>query len=116
MERLTSGDAPGWTPPADLYETPDLYVITAEVGGLSRADIDVQVRDGRLTLRGRRPEAELPCERYHRVERGHGTLSRVFELPQAVDVDQISADLRDGVLTISVPKALEPTPRRVTIA
>jgi len=114
LDRLTSPDAPGWTPPVDLYETPDHYVITAEVGGLTRADVDVQVREGRLTLRGRRADTGLPCERYHRVERGHGTFSRTFELPQAIAADDISADLCDGVLTVTVPKRVEPA-RKVPV-
>ncbi len=113
---VTGHDPPGWTPPVDLHETPEQYVITAEVSGLRREDIDVQVHDGQLTLRGRRPEPEVACEQYHRVERGHGTFSRTFELPQAVEFGHISADLRDGVLTVTVPKSADQTPRRVPIA
>ena len=113
---LTSPEAPGWTPSVDLYETPEQYVVTAEVSGLERADIDVQVRDGQLTLRGRRPGPDVACEQYHRVERGHGTFARTFELPQAVEFGHITADLRDGVLTITVPKSAEQSPRRVPIA
>ncbi len=113
---LSGPEASGWTPPVDLYETPEQYVITTEVSGLTREDIDVQVHDGQLTLRGRRPESEVTCEQYHRVERGHGVFSRTFELPQAVEFGEISADLRDGVLTITVPKTADAAPRRVPIA
>ena len=56
--------------------------------------------DGRLTIAGVRRE-RLPCEQYHRVERGHGSFSRTFHLPIPVDADRITADLRDGVLTVS---------------
>jgi HSP20 family protein len=104
LNRLASADEPGWMPPVDLYETADRYVITAEVAGLSREDIDIQVQDGRLTLRGERPQRPGDSGRFDRVERGHGRFTRAFVLPQAVDVAAIQADLSDGVLTIEVPK------------
>jgi HSP20 family protein len=63
------------------------------------------VHEGRLTLSGVRRERELACEEYHRIERGHGTFSRTFQLPVPVDSAQITADLRDGVLTVTCPKA-----------
>jgi HSP20 family protein len=58
-----------------------------------------------LTLSGGRREREVACEQYHRVERGHGSFSRTFQLPLPVDADGIVADLRDGVLTVTCPKA-----------
>jgi HSP20 family molecular chaperone IbpA len=71
--------------------------------------------DGRLTLQGRR-DARVSCEQYHQVERGHGEFARSLALPAGVDVDNISADLRDGVLTITVPKAPENAARRVSVS
>ncbi len=112
MNRLSRADEPGWMPPVDLYETAERYVITAEVPGLSREDIDIQVREGKLLLRGERPPRNTG-DRFERVERGHGRFARAFVLPQAVDVDRITADLRDGVLTIDVPK-VEPM-RRIEV-
>lgn len=103
MNRLARADEPGWMPPVDLYETAGKYVITAEVSGLTREDIDIQVRDGKLVLRGERPPRGSG-DRFERVERGHGRFARAFVLPQAVNVEAITADLRDGVLTIEVPK------------
>ena len=58
-----------------------------------------------MTLSGVRPEREVACEQYHRVERGHGSFSRTFHLPVPVDADGILADLRDGILTVTCPKA-----------
>ncbi|MBP1635241.1 MAG: heat shock protein Hsp20 [Acidobacteria bacterium] len=112
MNRLARADEPGWMPPVDLYETADRYVITAEVSGLSREDIDIQVREGKLVLRGERPPRSSG-ERFERVERGHGRFARAFVLPKAVEVEGITADLRDGVLTIEVPKA--ETLRRIDV-
>ena len=116
LDRFAPGPA-GWVPPVDLYETPKDYVITAELPGLQRDDLRIELQDGRLTLSGvRREKNALPCEQYHRVERGHGSFSRTFVLPMPVDADQITADLRDGVLTVTCPKVSEPEARRITIS
>jgi HSP20 family protein len=117
LDRLGSlGPSPtGWAPPVDLHETPDAYVITAEVPGLSRDDVHIEMHDGRLTLSGTRPERG-PCESYHRMERGHGAFSRTFQLPLPVDAEAITADLKDGVLTVTCPKAPEAGTRRIRIS
>jgi HSP20 family protein len=103
LQRFAPGPA-GWAPPVDLCETAEHYILIAEVPGLQQDDLQIQLQDGNLTVSGVRREADTPCEQYHRVERGHGTFSRTFHLPQAVDADRITADLRDGVLTITCPK------------
>jgi HSP20 family protein len=104
----------GWVPPVDLRESEDEYVLTAELPGLTREDVEIQLRDGVLTLSGHRPEANGACEQFHRVERGHGSFSRSFQLPAPIDGDQISADLRDGVLIVTCPKSREGA-RRIQI-
>lgn len=115
LDRFKPGPA-GWVPPIDLHETQDEYVLTAEVPGLRQEDLHVQVQDGMLTLAGVRPEQTSACEQYHRVERGHGSFSRSFHLPQPVDASRITADLRDGVLTVTCPKTGDPEARRISIA
>src|SRR5512132_3261469 len=70
LGQLVGTDAPGWTPPVDLYETASEFVLTAERPGLKRDRIEIHVEDNRVVIRGERGEA--PCEQYHRVERGHG--------------------------------------------
>ena len=114
LERLSSGPQ-GWAPAVDLCETTDAFIVTAELPGLARDQVRIEVIEGRLTLQGRR-DARVPCEQYHQVERGHGEFARSFALPPTVDVEHISADLRDGVLTIIVPKSPEKGPRRVDVA
>jgi HSP20 family protein len=106
----------GWIPPIDVHETTDEYVITAELPGLGRDDVQIQVNEGRVQISGQRRERDIPCEQYHRVERGHGSFSRTFELPLPVDGDRVSADLRDGILTIICPKTAESAPRRIRVS
>ena len=103
LDRFAPGPA-GWMAPVDLHETPDRYVITAELPGISQEDIQIHAHERRLTLSGGGRERELACEEFHRIERGHGAFSRTFQLPVPVDADGITADLRDGVLTVTCPK------------
>jgi HSP20 family protein len=114
LDPFSPGPAP-WVPAVDLQETAEQYILTAELPGLTREDIDIQLQDGRLTLAGVRRERGITCEQYHRVERGHGSFSRTFQLPVPVDVDRVSADLRDGVLTITCPKAHDTSVRRIDV-
>jgi HSP20 family protein len=99
----------------DLCETAEAFIVTAELPGLTREQVRIDVHDGRITLQGRR-DARVPCEQYHQVERGHGEFSRSFALPRTVDPERISADLQHGVLTIIVPKVPERGPRRVDVS
>jgi HSP20 family protein len=115
LDRFAPGPA-GWSPPVDLHETPAAYVITAELPGLKREDLEIHLVDGTLTLSGVRREREVACEKYHRVERGHGAFSRTFHLPVPVDADRILADLHDGVLTVTCPKADNVSSRRIRIS
>jgi HSP20 family protein len=115
LDRFAPGPA-GWTPPVDLLETADAYVVMAELPGVSRDDLSISMHDdGRLTVSGVRRERERTCEEFHRVERGHGGFTRTFHLPVPVDADRITADLRDGVLTVTCPKAPNATGRRIHV-
>lgn len=114
LDRYASGGS-DWAPAVDLYETPDGYVVTAEVPGMRREDLDISVHDGILTLSGVRREREGRGDHYHRVERGHGSFRRTFQLPMPVAGDRVTADLRDGVLTITCPKAADSGARRIQV-
>src|SRR5215213_9239233 len=118
LGHLVGTDAPGWTPPVDLYETATEYVLTAELPGLSRDQIEIHAEDSRIIIRGARAASsgrDIPCEQYHRVERGHGRFSRAFALPEPIAVDAISADLKDGILTVTIPKAADRGTRRIDV-
>lgn len=114
MERLPAPAQQGWVPAADLCETADAYIVTAELPGVVRSQVRVEVHDGLLSLHGRR-DARVACEQYHQVERGHGEFSRTFRLPSGIDAEHIAADLKDGVLTVVVPKVAGHGPRRVDV-
>jgi HSP20 family protein len=113
--QLVGTDAPGWTPPVDLYETEGAFVLTAELPGLTRDQIEIHAEDSRVIIRGDRTSGQVPCEQYHRVERGHGPFSRAFALPEPIDVEGVSADLRDGLLTLTIPKAGGRGARRINV-
>ncbi len=93
-------------PPVDLYETPDCYVLSAELPGVEKEDVHVEVRDSELTIWGERKVDTSCCdESYHRVEGIRGRFHRTFSLPEAVaDDSRIKATLRDGVLHVELPK------------
>ena len=93
-----------------------LAALSAELPGLGRDDVHIEVGDGRVQLSGRRGERDLPCEQYHRVERGHGTFCRTFVLPLPVDADRVTADLHDGVLTVICPKTDNEAARRIHVS
>lgn len=115
LERLASHGPQGWAPAVDLCETADAFVFTAELPGLTREQVRIDVHENRLTLQGRR-EARVSCDKYHQVERGNGEFLRTFVLPHPVNAETVSADLADGVLTITVPKLPNEAPRRVVVS
>ena len=117
LEHLAAQQGTAWTPPTDVYETADRYIVTAEVPGLAREQIELAIEDNRLTIRGSRPGAvrESADREYHQVERGHGPFARTFEFAEGIDADQIAAELRDGVLTVTLPKITAPPVRKIEV-
>ena len=106
-----------WAPPVDIYETDgrDL-VIKAEVPDLTREDIEVTVANDTLTLRGERKRpGDVKDEQFRRVERQYGTFSRSFSLPTTVDATRVSADYKNGVLTVTLPFREDAKPRTITV-
>ncbi|MFQ5532316.1 MAG: Hsp20/alpha crystallin family protein [Candidatus Methylomirabilales bacterium] len=105
-----------WAPAVDIYETADSVVLNAELPGLSKDDIDIQVRDNVLTLKGeRRLEREVKQENYLRVERAYGSFQRAFTLPASIQADKIRAVFKNGVLEVSIPKVAEAKPKQIKI-
>ena len=115
LESLFGRATPGWVPPVDLSEVADQYVLTAELPGLAREDVEVDFRNGLLTVRGQRPASSSFPERYQQLERGQGHFSRSFRFSEPVNADAITADLADGVLTVVVPKTGGLPARRIDV-
>lgn len=94
-----------WTPPIDIYETADSFILTAEVPGVKSTDIDIKVISETLFLRGeRRWEPEVQHELYHRLESSYGKFERSFSLSESIDTNGITAELEQGVLKLTLPK------------
>jgi HSP20 family protein len=106
-----------WSPAVDIFETADEIVVKAELPGMERKDIALNLENNVLTLRGERRFAkETKDENYHRIERSYGSFSRAFSLPTTVDEEQIRADYREGVLKIVLPKKEQVKPKQIRIA
>ena len=106
-----------WAPPVDIYETEakDL-VIKAELPDMTREDIEVTVEHDVLTLRGtKKLPADVKEEQFRRVERSYGTFNRSFTLPKTVDASKVTADYKNGVLTVKLPFREEARPRTINV-
>lgn len=106
-----------WMPAVDIRETAEAFLVSAELPGLSRDDINITLEDSVLTLSGeRRFEKEAEKDNYHRIERSYGSFSRSFTLGSGVEAEKVKASFKDGVLTVTVPKREESKPRKISIA
>jgi HSP20 family protein len=105
-----------WNPAMDILESKDEYIIRAELAGFKKDDINVELKDGTLTVSGERKPEELPeGVQYRSAERVNGQFVRSVILPQTVNQDGIQASYKDGVLEIHVPKAEKAKPRQITV-
>ncbi len=112
-----AGRSGGWSPAVDIREDNHEIALEVELPGIKPSDVEVTAENGVLTIRGEKQStsAEGNEGRYHMVERTYGTFLRAFQLPQGVDENRIEAEFVDGVLTVHVPKAALPQPRRIEI-
>ena len=106
-----------WNPSVDIYENNDQIVLEAELPGMNREDFELTIENNVVTLRGeRRFEKKEDTDNYHRVERSYGSFTRSFTLPQTVSGDTATAEYRNGVLRVTLPKREEAKARRIEIA
>ena len=117
IDRMADEDLMGmWNPAVDLYEKDDHFIIKAELPGINKEDIKVDLKDRVLTLSGERAyDNEVKEENYYRKERSYGRFQRAFTLPGDVDADKIKAEFKDGVLQIEVPKPEDKKAKQVTV-
>jgi HSP20 family protein len=108
--------AGSWSPAVDIYETDDTLIVKAELPGFSKEDVNIEIRDNALLLRGsRKREAEVKEENYHRMERSYGGFQRSFLLPTTIDQEKVTASYKDGVLELRLPKVESAKSRRIAI-
>jgi HSP20 family protein len=106
-----------WVPAVDIFETENHdLVVRAELPGMSREHIEVNVENGTLVLKGEKKfDSEVKEENYRRIERSYGTFHRSFTLPNTVDTTKVTADFKNGVLTVTLPFREEAKPRTINV-
>ncbi|HLY60293.1 MAG TPA: Hsp20/alpha crystallin family protein [Terriglobia bacterium] len=114
------GDGDGklgaWSPAVDIFETEQSLVLKAELPGIDPKDVEVRVENNTLFLKGQRKfENEVKEENYHRIERSYGSFTRTFALPGTVNAENVSADYKGGILTLTLPKREEAKPKSIKI-
>jgi HSP20 family protein len=116
MDQVWGGRQESWLPAVDVFDTKEAVVLKAELAGMDPDDIQIEVEDNVLTIKGERKFQEtVDDERYHRIERRFGSFQRSLAMPQGVKANEIVAGYEDGVLTVSVPKAEEEKPKRIEV-
>jgi HSP20 family protein len=105
-----------WHPAVDIFEKDGKMVIKAELPGMDKKDISLDIQNGVLTLRGeRRYDNEVKEENFYRKEMSHGTFVRSFTLPADVEAERITAEFKDGILTVEVPAPETRKPKQITV-
>ena len=106
-----------WTPPLDLYEDKENFVIKTELPGVNKEDVSVSIQDGCLNISGeRKSETKREDTEVHHTERFFGRFQRTVTLPAAVASDKVKAQYKDGVLTITLPKTEEAKPKQIDVS
>jgi HSP20 family protein len=113
---LEDTELSNWTPAVDIVEDNDAFVVTADLPGLTKKDISINIKENMLTVSGERKSVIKDEKRnYCRTERRYGAFKRSFQLTDKVIADKITASFKDGVLTVNVPKAEEVKPKEIEI-
>jgi HSP20 family protein len=105
-----------WTPAVDIAEHENEYIVKCELPGVNKDDVKITLESNILTIRGeKKQEQEAMKENYHRVERTYGSFQRSFTLPTSVRSDKIDATFKDGILSVTLPKAEEAKPKQIEV-
>jgi HSP20 family protein len=106
-----------WIPAVDILEKEGNLILRAELPGMNEKNIDLKLEGNTLTIKGERKiDKEDKKNNYHRVESFYGSFTRSFRLPETVDLDKISADYKNGVLTVTIPQRPEVRPREIPVS
>ena len=106
---------PTWQPPVDVFEDASKIVLVADLPGVEEKDLELSVDKNVLTVKGSRKSGEPADAAHRRLERVQGNFSRAFTLPQSIDVENIRAELKNGVLTLTLSKKPEAQPRQIKV-
>lgn len=105
-----------WLPPINISETEGEYRVDLELPGMTAEDVSVELHDGKLTISGeRQSEQKSEDRRYHRVEHVYGKFERILKLGGPVEEEAVSADFKNGVLSVTIPKSEQAKPRRIEV-
>lgn len=105
-----------WLPAIDIYENDNSIIINAELPGMDKKDVDINVTDNMLTIKGEKKfDKQIKKDNYHKCERCYGTFSRTFTLPDSVNPDDVKAQFKNGILEVSIPKKERSKPKEITI-
>jgi HSP20 family protein len=115
MDWLREELEPGFTPPLNVHEDGETIVVEVEVPGLKAGDVEVSFENGELTLKGEKKYEAKENVPVHRRERIYGAFNRTLTLPWEIVAEKISAEMKDGVLTVTLPKAEASKPRKVAV-
>ena len=113
--RQASNDDCVWAPQADISENDKAYELHIELVGFEKKDVEIKFEDQTLTISGERKADDDENMRYRRVERMYGKFARRFRLPKEADADEIKAELKNGLLTISIPKSEKVLGRQIEV-
>ena len=120
LDRVFGVDPQSWAkpvafPPVNIWEDDNGFYVEAELPGMSMDDLEIFINEGdELSIKGVRKLAEIEGS-WRRKERGHGEFSRAFKLSDAVDIEKVSAELKDGILTVSLPKSEAVKPKKIEV-
>lgn len=118
LSKSAQGGYGDWLPPVDIYETEDSIIILSELPGMKEEDIDIQVSDGVLSLKGEKKypvDDESEKDNFYRLERSYGKFNRSFAIPNTVDISSVKANLKDGLLKVTLAKRNEIQPRVIKV-
>jgi len=117
INKTSQGGYGDWLPPVDIFETASEIVIVSELPGVSEDDMDIQVAEGVLTLKGEKkyPVEEGENDNYYRLERSYGKFNRSFSIPNNVEMNSVKASLKDGILKITLQKRSEIKPTIIKV-
>jgi HSP20 family protein len=104
-----------WVPVVDVMETDEEFQISAELPGVEKKDVKLSVENGVLLISGRREQEEEKGKRYHKIERAYGSFARSFTMPDVVDEQKVTAEFKNGVLTVRLPKSEKARPKSIEV-